>query len=171
MRKRIKHKQLSRNTHQRKALFKNLMVALIENEEIKTTNAKAKAVRGLFEKIVTKGKSGSLHTRRLIHSMLQNKEATKKLVDDISKRYKDTKGGYTRIQKIGNRRGDNAPMVTLSLTKKKIEEEKGKKVSKKKTAKKILKKSPKTKAQKPKSTKKPALSGIKAKISRPQKKV
>lgn len=134
MRKHKKVKKLNRNFNQRKALFKNLVVALAKNEEITTTKAKAQAVRGIFEKLVTKGKAGSLHARRLIQSMIQDKEAVKKIVDDISVRFKNTKGGYTRITSLGNRRGDDAPMVNLSLTKKpKKEEPKTKKWSKKKT--------------------------------------
>ena len=141
MRKRVKTKKLNRSTNHRKALFKNLVISLTKNEEIITTKAKAKAVRGIFEKLVTKGKVGSLHVRRLIQSMIQDQDAVKKIVDDFGVRFKETRGGYTKITKLGNRRGDNAPMVKLSLTKKaklKVEDKK-KSLKKKTTAKKSAK--------------------------------
>lgn len=148
MRKRIKTKKLNRSSNHRKALFKNLVISLTKNEEIVTTKAKATAVRGIFEKLVTKGKVGSLHVRRLIQGMIQDKDAVKKIVDDLGVRFKDTKGGYTKITKLGNRRGDNAPMVKLSLTKKaKIVVE-----DKKPTKKKSPKKPSKTKTTKTKKS-------------------
>ena len=115
MRKRIKLKKLSRTTSQRKALFRNLIVALVEHEEIKTTKAKAKAVRSLMEKLITQGKKGTLHSRRLIHSMVVKRQVANKIVDNLAKRYLQRSGGYTKLVSLGNRRGDNTPMVKLSL--------------------------------------------------------
>lgn len=132
MKKRKSTQKLSRDTNQRKALFRGLIVALIQHEEIKTTKAKAKAIRSLVEKLITKGKSGTLHATRLIQSMIQDKEATQKIVKDIAPRFKNVKGGYTKVTRIENRRGDNAAMVVLELSKKKEEEKVGKKPTKKK---------------------------------------
>jgi large subunit ribosomal protein L17 len=116
MKKRIKTRQLGRDSQARKALFRGLVASLIEHGEIKTTSAKARAVRSMFEKLVTKGREGSLHARRQIQSFLQNKSLVKKLVDEIAPQFKTTHGGYTKLKIVGNRRGDNAPIVSLSLT-------------------------------------------------------
>jgi len=117
MKKHVKTRQLNRDHNARKALFRGLINSLIEHEEIETTAAKARAVRGMFEKLITKGRVGSLHARRQIQSFLQHQSSVKKLVDEISPRFKNTAGGYTKLTIIGNRRGDNAPIVKLSLTK------------------------------------------------------
>lgn len=109
---------LNRDTHSRRALFKNLVLALVSREEIVTTSAKAKAVKSIFEKLLTKARLGSIHARRLVHSHIQNTAAVKKLVDNIAPRYLGVKGGYTKITAVGKRRGDNATMVKLALTKK-----------------------------------------------------
>ena len=115
MRKRIKTKKLSRTTNQRKALFRNLIVALVEHGEIKTTKAKAKAVRSLIEKLITKGKKGTLHSRRLIQRVVIKRQVANKIVDELAKRYAKRQGGYTKMVSLGNRRGDDAPIVKLSL--------------------------------------------------------
>ncbi len=115
MRKRIKTKKLSRTTNQRKALFRNLIVALVEHGEIKTTKAKAKAVRSLIEKLITKGKKGTLHSRRLIQRVVVKRQVANKIVDELAKRYAKRQGGYTKMVSLGNRRGDDAPIVKLSL--------------------------------------------------------
>lgn len=117
MKKRIGGYKLNRDTSARRALFTHLMVALIEKESIETTKAKAAAVRSMFEKILTKARRGTVQVRRDIHSVLGIDSAVKKLVDDIALRYKGVNGGYTRIVPVGNRRGDNAPIVKLALTK------------------------------------------------------
>lgn len=123
MKKRITVKKLNRSFNQRKALFKGLIVALVKNEEITTTKAKATAVRSIAEKLITKGKLGSLHARRQIQSFIQDKEVVKKIVDDLGKRFKANKGGYLTATPLGNRKGDNAPMVKLSLSKKSEEKD------------------------------------------------
>ncbi len=112
--------RLNRDTTARKALFKSLVQALILRESIQTTQAKAMAVRPIFEKLLTKAKSGTLSEIRQIQSVLQNANLLKKLVHDIAPRYKEVKGGYTKITAIGTRTGDNAKMVSFALTKKTI---------------------------------------------------
>jgi large subunit ribosomal protein L17 len=132
MRHRVKGKKLGRDSGHRKALFKNLINALILREEIKTTESKAKAIRGLVDKLITQGKAGTLHARRLIAAFLANKQAVNKLVDEVAPRFGSRPGGFTRIIRLGRRRGDDAMMVKLELVEKKEEEKpKKKKVSKK----------------------------------------
>lgn len=134
MRHRVKGRKLSRNSAQRKALFKSLINNLVLHGEIKTTQSKALAIRGLTDKLITKGKKQTLHARRLILSFLQNKKAVNKIVDELAPLFKDKKGGFTRITKIGSRRGDDALMVKIELTKK-PEKKKEKKEDKKETKK------------------------------------
>jgi large subunit ribosomal protein L17 len=135
MRHRINGKKLSLDHDQRKALFKNLINSLILHGQIKTTEAKAKAVRRLAEKLITKGKEQTLHARRLIAAFLQNKKAVNKIVDELAPLFKKRPGGYTRIVRLGERRGDNAPIVRLELVEK-PEKEKTEKVVKKPDSKK-----------------------------------
>lgn len=118
MKKRISNRQLGRDHNARIALFKGLVSSLIEHEEIITTSAKARAVRSIFEKLITKARQDSLHIKRQLQSVLQDKKLVKKLVSDIAPRFQKTQGGYTKLVIVGNRTGDNATMVKLSLTKK-----------------------------------------------------
>src|SRR5439155_14726195 len=97
----------------RKALLANQVCSLIEHQRIKTTLAKAKAVRPLAEKMVTLGKNGSLHARRTALAVLRQKGAVKKLFDDIAPRSADRNGGYTRIVKLGQRKSDSAKVAFL----------------------------------------------------------
>ena len=127
MRHRISGKKLSLNHDQRKALFKNLINSLILHGQIRTTEAKAKGVRRLVEKLITRGKEQTLHSRRLIAAFLQNKKAVNKIVDELAPLFKKRPGGYTRIVRMGERRGDRAPMVKLELVER-PEKEEGKKV-------------------------------------------
>ncbi len=124
MRHRVAGKQLGRDTKHRKALRRNLITALVEHEEIITTEAKAKAIRGEAEKLITKAKralvhdepSRAVHARRIVLARLgNNREATLKIFDELAPRYEDRPGGYTRVFKIGPRAGDAAPMVLLQL--------------------------------------------------------
>ena len=117
MRHRKSGKKLGRNTAQRKALFRNLISSLFLKEEIKTTLSKAKAIKGLVDKLITKAKKGTLHNQRLIHAFLQNKKATERLVKKIAPRFKKRTSGFTRIIRLGQRRGDAAPMVKIELVK------------------------------------------------------
>jgi large subunit ribosomal protein L17 len=104
---------LGRTAEHRKALLANQVCSLIEHQRIKTTLAKAKAVRPLAEKMVTLGKKGSLHARRTALAVLRQKDAVKKLFDDIAPRSASRNGGYTRIIKLGQRRSDAAPVAFL----------------------------------------------------------
>ena len=113
MRHQKKTVKLGRTAEHRKALLANQVCSLIEHQRIKTTLAKAKAVRPLAEKMVTLGKNGSLHARRTALATLRQKDAVKKLFDDIAPRAADRKGGYTRIVKLGARKSDAAPVAFI----------------------------------------------------------
>ena len=115
MRHRIAHRKLNRTSEHRKALFKNMLNSLIKYEQITTTLPKAKELRPFVEKIITLGKKGDLESRRKAISILQDLKNTKKIFDIFAPRYKDRNGGYTRIVKIGNRFGDNAPTAIIEL--------------------------------------------------------
>lgn len=124
MRHRVAGKKLNRDSGHRKALRRNLMTSVIEHEEIITTEAKAKAIRGELEKLITKAKRAlatgddarAVHARRIVLARLgNNREAMLKIFDEYAPRYEDRPGGYTRIFKVGPRQGDNAPMVMLQL--------------------------------------------------------
>ncbi len=106
---------LGRTTAHRKALFRNLVTALIRRERIRTTLAKAKELRSHVEKTITLGKKGTLHAKRLARKVVIEKEAFLKLFGSLSERYAKRNGGYTRIIKIGNRLGDDAPMAFIEL--------------------------------------------------------
>ena len=113
MRHQKKTVKLGRTTAHRDALLANQVCSLIEHKRIKTTLAKAKAVRPLAEKMVTLGKRGDLHARRLAAGYLGQKDAVKKLFAEIAPRAADRKGGYTRIIKLGQRLSDSAPMAYI----------------------------------------------------------
>ena len=116
MRKGKKERKLSRKKDQRKALLKSLGVALILKEKIRTTEAKAKELSSFIEKRITRAKIGSLHSRRLLARFFPQK-TIKKLVDEIAPRYKERKGGYTRIIKLGQRKTDGAKVAIIELVK------------------------------------------------------
>ncbi len=113
MRHQKKTVKLGRTAEHRKALLANQVCSLIEHQRIKTTLAKAKAVRPLAEKMVTLGKKGSLHARRTALAVLRQQDAVKKLFDDIAPRAAERKGGYTRIIKLGLRKSDAAPVAFI----------------------------------------------------------
>src|ERR1700730_12391953 len=113
MRHQKKTLKLGRTAEHRKALLANQVCSLIVHRRIKTTLAKAKAVRPLAERMVTLGKNGSLHARRNALSILRQKDAVKKLFDDIAQKSTNRNGGYTRIVKLGRRKSDSAPMAFL----------------------------------------------------------
>ena len=108
-------RKLNRTSSHRKAMFSNLVVSLLEHEQITTTLPKAKEMRRIAEKMITLGKRGDLHARRQALSILRNKEIVRKLFSRLADRYKDRKGGYTRVLKSGNRYGDMAPMAVVEL--------------------------------------------------------
>jgi large subunit ribosomal protein L17 len=108
-------RQLSRNSSHRWALMRNLITALLREEKIRTTDPKAKELRRWVERVITLGKQGTLHARRQVLSIVQDKAVVRKLFDTIGPRFKDRPGGYTRIIKIGLRRGDAAQMSLIEL--------------------------------------------------------
>lgn len=110
-----KGRHLHRSSSHRKALLQNLAVSVLMHERIQTTEAKAKEVRGLIDRIITWGKRGDLHARRLAVRKVRSRTVVKKIFDELAPKYRDRPGGYTRIVKVGNRNGDNAPMVVLEL--------------------------------------------------------
>jgi large subunit ribosomal protein L17 len=113
MRHQKKTVKLGRTAEHRKALLANQVCSLIEHQRIKTTLAKAKAVRPLAEKMVTLGKRNSLHARRTALAVLRQKDAVQKLFADIAPRSAERKGGYTRIVKLGQRKSDSAPIAFI----------------------------------------------------------
>lgn len=115
MRHRNFGKKLSRKTEHRRALLRNLVTSLILEERIETTVAKAKAARTVVERMITLGKRGDLHARRLAASYLMTAAALKKLFEDVAKRYAQRAGGYTRIVRTGWRKGDGADVAVLEL--------------------------------------------------------
>ena len=108
-------KKLGRDASHRKALYSNLTCSLIEHGRIRTTEAKAKAVKPFAEQMITLGRRGDLHARRQALSVLRSQEAVHKLFDDVGPRMTDRPGGYSRIVKLGHRPGDAAEMVYLEL--------------------------------------------------------
>ena len=110
-----KFNHLGRKTGHRKALLKNLSISLIEHKRINTTLAKAKALRGHIEPLVTKAKNDSTHNRRIVFSYLQNKEAVKELFGPIAAKVGDRPGGYVRVIKTGFRRSDAAEMALIEF--------------------------------------------------------
>ena len=102
------------SAHQ-KSMMANLVASLIAAEAITTTEAKAKALRPIAEKMITKARKGGLHNHRQVVSFLRDREMAAKLFDEIGPRYTDRPGGYTRILKVGPRHGDNAPMARIEL--------------------------------------------------------
>lgn len=115
MRHQKKKKILNRKTSHRKALLKNLAQSLILYEKIKTTEAKAKVLRPIVEKLITKGKVNNLHNRRELKKFLPTKNAVDKVLEVLGPKYKDRPGGYTRIIKIGDRQGDGAKMAIIEF--------------------------------------------------------
>jgi len=117
MRHRKAGRKLNRTPSHRKALFRNQLQQLIENERICTTEAKAKELKRLIDKFITLAKKDSLHAWRQAFAFLRNKEATHKLFNDVAKRYDDRVSGYTRVFKHRTRRGDGAPLALIEFVK------------------------------------------------------
>ncbi len=115
MRHRNKGRQLSRTSTHRKATLRNLATALFRHEKIETTSAKAKELRPYAERLITLARRGDLHSRRLAGRKIQDRQVLGKLFDDIAPRYAERPGGYTRILKVGNRKGDAAEMSLIEL--------------------------------------------------------
>ena len=108
-------KKLGRSVSHRKALFRNMVTSLLEHEQIRTTDAKAKELRGVAERMITLGKRGTLHARRQALETLRSKDVTHKLFDQLAERYRERAGGYTRVVRLGRRPGDAAPMSIIEL--------------------------------------------------------
>ncbi len=119
--------KLGRTTSHRKAMLRNMVTSFIDKEAIQTTDTKAKELRKVAEKMVTLGKRGSLHARRQALAYVRSAAAVKKLFEDLSLRYRDRAGGYTRIVKLGFRTGDSAPVSLVEFVVKDEGKEKGKK--------------------------------------------
>ena len=109
-------RKLNRTSAHRKALFKNMFLALVKSSRITTTDQKAKELRRFADRMVTLGKKGDLAAKRRAFAYLQSHQAVKKLFDEIAPRFKDRNGGYTRVIKFGHRRGDAAMLSVIEFT-------------------------------------------------------
>lgn len=109
------YRKLGRDCSARKALLRSIVTSLFQHERIETTEAKAKELRKMAEKMLTLAKRGDLHARRQVLAYLMDEDVVKKLFDEIAPKYKDRQGGYTRIIKKGPRQGDAAPIVIIEL--------------------------------------------------------
>ena len=123
-------RRLGRTTSHRIAMFRNMVTSLLDFERISTTDAKAKELRSVVEKMITLGKKGDLHSMRLASSFVRDKKVVTKLFSNIAPRYKERNGGYTRIIKLGLRPGDNAPVSIIELVEEQLPPQKNKKTSK-----------------------------------------
>ena len=121
MRHKIGYKKLNRTSEHRKALIKNTLNSLIKYEQITTTLPKAKVLKPQADKIITLGKNESLHNTKALFTKLQDNKSTKKVINELSKRYKKRNGGYTRIIKAGYRYGDNAPMAVIEFVERNVD--------------------------------------------------
>lgn len=108
-------RKFGRNPSQRKAMLRQLAISLIQNERLTTTEAKAKELRSVVEKLITIAREDSRHHRNLAMSRLDHEPSVERLFDVVAPRYEDVNGGYTRISKLGPRRGDAAPMVLIEF--------------------------------------------------------
>jgi len=115
MKHKVAGRGLSRSTGHRKALFRNLVTDLLAYEKIRTTEAKAKEIQAIAEKMITLGKKGGLEARRQMLAYIYDKSVVDKVFEYIVPRYAERAGGYTRITKLGSRLGDNASMVQIEL--------------------------------------------------------
>jgi large subunit ribosomal protein L17 len=108
-------RKLNRTSAHRKALYRNLVTSLLDHEQVRTTDAKAKALRPWAERMITLGKRGTLHARRQALAFIRSESVVKKLFDEVAPRFAQRPGGYTRIVKLGVRRGDAASMSVIEL--------------------------------------------------------
>ena len=115
MRHRKKGRQLSRTASHRTATLRNMATSLIEHERIRTTEARARELRPFVERLITLGGTDDVHSRRRARRHIADREALQKLFDDVGPRFRDRPGGYTRIVKLGSRRGDGAEMAIIEL--------------------------------------------------------
>ena len=115
MRHRVAGVKLNRSPAHRRALFRNLVTALLHHEAVRTTDAKARELKRWGDRLITLGKQGTLHARRRAASLVQSRAVVKKLFDDLAPRYHSRQGGYTRVVKLGLRAGDAAPVSMVEL--------------------------------------------------------
>ena len=115
MRHRARSRKLGRTSAHRKAMYRNMVTSLLEHERIETTDAKAKEVRRIAERMITLGKRGDLHARRRALRVIRSRDVTAKVFDDLAERYRERPGGYTRVLKLRNRIGDAAPLSLVEL--------------------------------------------------------
>lgn len=115
MRHGVRGRKLGTDASHRKALLQILAAQVIKHEKVKTTEAKAKEVRAVVDKLITLGKKGDLSSRRKVLSIVKEKELYQKLFNELPERYEERNGGYTRILKIGFRKGDRAPVAQIEL--------------------------------------------------------
>jgi large subunit ribosomal protein L17 len=115
MRHRVRSRKLGRTSAHRKAMYRNMVTSLLDHERIQTTDAKAKEVRRLAERMITLGKRGGLHARRNALRVIRRREVAAKVFDELADRYRDRPGGYTRVVKLGPRAGDAAPLSVVEL--------------------------------------------------------
>jgi len=168
------HRKLGRTASHRKAMLRNMVTSLIQHERIETTIAKAKELRRCADQMVTLGKKGTLHARRQALQFVRDSKTVQKLFTNLAVRFQDRSGGYTRIYRIGNRHGDNAPMVIieyLGAPLKRPKKVKGSELAaeKKQPAKKEKKAAPKKKEKEKKETKKVETVEKKTKESKSEK--
>lgn len=131
MRHRKHGRKLGRDTQHRLALFRNLVTSFLKHERVETTLPKAKEIRSIADKMITLGKKGDLHSRRMVSSYIQGRGVVIKLFSDIAPRFMDRNGGYTRVIPTRRRLGDGASMALLELTDTQVVEEKKKAVEEK----------------------------------------
>ena len=116
MRHKVSGRKFGREKGHRDLMLKNLVASLVKHGRINTTQARAKEIRSLAERVITYGKKGTVHHRRLTFKVLKNRDLVKKVFDEIAPRFETTEGGYTRVLKNGYRRGDCAPMAIIEFT-------------------------------------------------------
>jgi len=115
MRHKVSGRKFGREKGHRDLMLKNLVASLVKHGRINTTQARAKEIRSLAERVITYGKKGTVHHRRLTFKVLKNRDLVKKVFDEIAPKFEQTEGGYTRVLKNGYRRGDCAPMAIIEF--------------------------------------------------------
>jgi len=125
MRHRARSRKLGRTPSHRIAMYRNMVTSLLDHERIETTDAKAKEVRRIADRMITLGKKGGLHNRRRALRIIRERDVAAKVFDDLAERYREREGGYTRVLKLGNRVGDNAAMSIVELVEPGPPEKKG----------------------------------------------
>jgi large subunit ribosomal protein L17 len=148
MRHQARSRKLGRTSAHRKAMYRNMVTSLLDHERIHTTDAKAKEVRRIAERMITLGKRGGLHARRRALRVIRRREVAAKVFDDLAERYRDRAGGYTRVLKLGIRPGDAAPLSLVELVEPGAPAAKGEPAKKKAAAKKKAKAASKEAASK-----------------------